>query len=163
MGAAAPPVDRARRLVEEHVRPALAEWEQQRRYPRDVVAASGLTALFVPAAAGGLELGYGEAMRVFEELGRGDAAFAFSLSMHNAVTAAVHAAGPAELVARWGGRLCSGAALGGFSLTEPHAGSDATAITSLAVPDGDRWRVSGTKAWVSLAAEADLFLVVCHT
>jgi alkylation response protein AidB-like acyl-CoA dehydrogenase len=163
MGAAAPPVDRARRLVEEHVRPALAEWERQRRYPRDVVAASGLTALFVPAAAGGLELGYGEAMRVFEELGRGDAAFAFSLSMHNAVTAAVHAAGPAELVARWGGRLCSGAALGGFSLTEPHAGSDATAIASLAVPDGDRWRVSGTKAWVSLAAEADLFLVVCHT
>jgi alkylation response protein AidB-like acyl-CoA dehydrogenase len=163
MGAVVPPVDRARRLVDGHVRPALAEWERQRRYPRDVVAASGLTALFVPAAAGGLGLGYGEAMGVFEELGRGDAALAFSLSMHNAVTAAVHAAGPDELVARWGGRLCAGTALGGFSLTEPHAGSDATAITSLAVPDGDRWRVSGTKAWVSLAGEADLFLVVCRT
>ena len=48
-------------------------------------------------------------------------------------------------------------------LTEPHAGSDAAAITTRAVPDGDGWRVTGRKAWVSLAGEADLFLVVCRT
>lgn len=162
MGAPPPPVERARRLVDEHVRPALREWDRDRRYPREVVSASGLTALFVPEATGGLGLGYGEGMLVFEELGRGDAALAFSLSMHNAVAAAVHAAGSAELIARWGARLRSGAALGGFSLTEPHAGSDATAITSVATANGEGWRVSGRKAWVSLAGEADLFLVVCH-
>jgi alkylation response protein AidB-like acyl-CoA dehydrogenase len=101
-------------------------------------------------------------MRVFEQLGRGDAAFAFSLSMHNAVTAALHAAGSPALIATWGERLRTGDALGGFSLTEPQAGSDATAITTVARPDGQSWRVSGRKAWVSLAGEADLFLVVCH-
>ena len=95
---------------------------------------------------------------MFEELGRGDAAFAFSLSMHNAVAAAV-----ARRRARAGAiagreRLAAGEALGGFSLTEPHAGSDATAITTTAVRDGDGWRVTGRKAWVSLAGEADLFL-----
>ena len=75
-------------------------------------------------------------MAVFEELGRGDAALAFSLSMHNAVAAAV--AGHAELAERWARALAAGDALGGFSLTEPHAGSDATAITTRAEPDGER-------------------------
>jgi alkylation response protein AidB-like acyl-CoA dehydrogenase len=163
MGAAQATVDRARTLVAERVRPGVAAWERDGRYPRDVAAASGLTALFVPEPAGGLGLGYPDGMRVFEELGRGDAAFAFSLSMHNAVAAAVHAAGSAELVGRWGAGLRSGEALGGFSLTEPHAGSDATAITTRAERDGDGWRVTGRKAWVSLAGEADLFLVVCRT
>ena len=100
-------------------------------------------------------------MAVFEELGRGDAALAFSLSMHNAVAAAV--AGHPDLGERWGRALAAGDGLGGFSLTEPHAGSDATAITTRAEPDGDGWRVTGRKAWVSLAGEADLFLVVCKT
>ena len=62
-----------------------------------------------------------------------------------------------------GRRLVSGEALGGFSLTEPHAGSDATAITTRAEPDGDGYRVTGRKAWVTLAGTADVFLVVCKT
>jgi alkylation response protein AidB-like acyl-CoA dehydrogenase len=139
------------------------EWEAAGRYPREVVASCGLTALFVPEHAGGSGLGYADAMLVFEELGRGDAALAFSLSMHNAVTAAVVGAGNGELLERWGDALTSGQALGGFSLTEPHAGSDAAAIASHADQDAGGWRVTGRKAWVSLAGEADLFLVVCHT
>ena len=68
-----------------------------------------------------------------------------------------------KLAAQWARPLTAGEALGGFSLTEPHAGSDATAITTRAEPDGTGWRVTGRKAWVSLAGEADLFLVVCKT
>jgi alkylation response protein AidB-like acyl-CoA dehydrogenase len=141
---------------------AVREWERQGRYPRGVAQVSGLTGLFCPAAMGGAELSYGDGMSVFEELGRGDAAFAFSLSMHNAVAAAVCAGGgePAET---WGRALAAGEWLGGFSLTEPHAGSDATAITTRAEHTDDGWRLHGRKAWVSLAGEADLFLVVCRT
>ena len=142
--------------------PGLPGWESQRRYPTEVVAGSGLTGLFVAPQAGGLGLGYPDGMRVFEELGRGDAAFAFSLSMHNAVAAAVNSAGAPPLVAAWGGRLAAGTALGGFSLTEPQAGSDAAAITTRATGNGEAWRVTGHKAWVSLAGVADLFLVVCR-
>lgn len=141
----------------------MEEWEARARYPRDEVAGSGLTGLFSPAELGGLDLTYPEGMAVFEELGRGDAALAFSLSMHNAVTAAVTRAGEGELKAEWGARLVSGEALGGFSLTEPHTGSDATAITTRGVETPDGWRVTGHKAWVTLATEADLFLVVCKT
>ena len=163
MAAVETSVDRARALVDDHVRVEVLGWERSGRYPRELAAASGLTALFVPEPAGGLGLSYPDGMRVFEQLGRGDAAFAFSLSMHNAVAAALHGAGSPELIATWGERLRTGNALGGFSLTEPQAGSDATAITTVADRDGQGWRVTGRKAWVSLAGEADLFLVVCHT
>ena len=157
------PTVEAARFVREQVRPNLDEWERDARYPRGAVRASGLTGLFAPAEYGGLDLSYPEGMAVFEELGRGDAALAFSMSMHNAVAAAVTRAGGDELRERWGARLVSGEALGGFSLTEPHAGSDATAITTRATQTAGGWRVTGHKAWVSLAGEADLFLVVCKT
>ncbi len=156
-------VELAARFVRKQVRPALDDWEQDARYPREVVRGSGLTGLFSSAEFGGLDLSYPDGMAVFEELGRGDAALAFSLSMHNAVAAAVTQAGSEKLSERWGSRLVSGEALGGFSLTEPQAGSDATALTTKAVETEGGWRVTGRKAWVSLAGEADLFLVVCKT
>lgn len=149
--------------MREQIRPNLGSWEREATYPREVVRASGLSGLFAPAEVGGLDLSYPEAMPVFEELGRGDAAFAFSLSMHNAVSATVARFGNGTLRARWAERLAAGEALGGFSLTEPHAGSDATAITTRADRTSQSWRVSGRKAWVSLAGEAGLFLVVCKT
>ncbi len=162
MSAAETCVEKARALVRDQVAPGVRDWERQGRYPRDVVAGSGLTALFVPPEAGGSGLSYPDGMRVFEELGRGDAAFAFSLSMHNAVVAAVASIGSEEISGRWLERLVRGTALGGFSLTEPHAGSDAAAITTHAEEADGEWRVTGRKAWVSLAGEADLFLVACH-
>ncbi len=149
-------------FVHDVVRPAVGEWERAGVYPRAAVAASGLTGLFSPVEHGGSALGYAAGMEVFEELGRGDAALAFSLSMHNAV-AAVVCGGPTSLAGGWARRLVAGEALGGFSLTEPHAGSDATAITTLATETPAGWTVTGRKAWVSLAGEADLFLVVCKT
>jgi alkylation response protein AidB-like acyl-CoA dehydrogenase len=154
---------RAATFVRDIVNPALADWERAATYPREAVAGSGLTGLFCPAAYGGAGLDYPAGMEVFEELGRGDAALAFSLSMHNAVAAAVAACEHKGLRSRWASDLATGRALGGFSLTEPQAGSDATAITTLAHPAASGWSVTGRKAWVSLAGEADLFLVVCKT
>src|SRR3954468_21126839 len=139
---------RAAAFAREQVIPAIDDWERDGRYPRAVVAASGLTGLFCPAAAGGAALSYPAGMAVFEELGRGDAALAFSLSMHNAVAAAVAGAAPPAVADRWAEPLARGTALGGFSLTEPHAGSDAAAITTLARQTADGWRISGRKAWV---------------
>ncbi len=157
------PLIQAARFVREQVRPYLDDWEREARYPREAVCGSGLTGLFSPKEFGGLDLSYREGMAVFEELGRGDAALAFSLSMHNAVAAAVTRRGDYELRERWGARLVAGEALGGFSLTEPQAGSDATAITTCAAEADGGWRVTGRKAWVSLAGEADVFLVICKT
>jgi alkylation response protein AidB-like acyl-CoA dehydrogenase len=154
----------ARRLVREVVRPQIAAWERSARYPRDAVAASGLTGIFSPVSEGGLDLSFDAAIDVFEELGRGDAALAFSISMHNAVASAITRAGSGQIRARWAGPLVSGRALGCFSLTEPHAGSDATAITTRATRGSEgTWRLTGTKAWVSLGGVADVYAIVAKT
>ncbi|HEX9122244.1 MAG TPA: acyl-CoA dehydrogenase family protein [Actinomycetota bacterium] len=150
------------RAFAQQVRSHLEDWEFEATYPRAAVGATGLTGLYAPRDLGGLDLSYAEGIRVFEELGRSDAALAFSMSMHNAVTAIVARSEP-DLRDRWAEPLIRGEALGGFSLTEPQAGSDATAITTKAVETEDGWRVTGRKAWVSLAGEADVFLVVCKT
>jgi alkylation response protein AidB-like acyl-CoA dehydrogenase len=156
----------ARRHADEVVAPHVAAWEAEARFPRDAAhaaGADGLLGLFAPKGVGGQGLTFAEGMGVFEELGRGDAAYAFALSMHNAVAAAIGRFGSAGVKRRHGRRLTSGKALGGFSLTEPHAGSDAAAIKARLKPDGDGFRLSGTKAWVSLCGEADVFLVACRT
>jgi hypothetical protein len=155
--------ERARSFVREVVQPSIDEWEAAAAYPRAAVRDSGLTALFVPKDQGGLGLTFPEAAQVFDELGRGDAALAFSMSMHNAVATAIAAVGDETVQGRWTQPLVAGEALGGFCLTEPHTGSDATAITTKATQTGDAWTLTGRKAWVTLGGEADVFLVVAKT
>jgi alkylation response protein AidB-like acyl-CoA dehydrogenase len=156
----------ARRHADEVVAPGVARWEKRGRFPRDAArraARDGLLGLFAPVEAGGQGLTFAEGMPVFEELGRGDAAYAFTLSMHNAVTATIARFGSERVRERWAAALASGRALGGFSLTEPHAGSDAANIRARLTRDGKGFRLSGTKGWVSLCGEADAFLVGCRT
>jgi len=160
-----PLVEAARRHAAE-VAPQVTAWERSGRFPREAArraAASGLLGLFAPAETGGQARSFLDGMPVFEELGRADAAYAFALSMHNAVANAIGTSASPAVRERWAARLTTGEALGGFSLTEPHAGSDAAAIASRARPNRDGYVLDGRKAWVSLAGEADVFLVVCRT
>ena len=156
----------ARRHADTVISPNVRAWELAGTFPREAAraaAADGLLGLFAPADVGGQDRTFAEAMGVFEELGRGDASYAFALSMHNAVANAISRFGSPPLRDRYARGLTSGELLGCFSLTEPQAGSDAAAITTRAVPDGDGWRVNGRKGWVSLIGEADVYLVACRT
>lgn len=153
----------ARAFVEDTVRPQLPTWDAEGTYPSAAVASSGLTGLFVAPEQGGLGISYAEAVDVFEELGRGDGSLAFSMSMHNAVAAAVNGAATGSLLEKWGGPLTAGKALGCFSITEPQSGSDATALRTRATEVDGGWRISGTKAWVTLGNVADVYAVVAKT
>ena len=159
----APEVRLAQKFVRDVVKPSIDEWEATTTYPRAAVQGSGLTGMFAPRDQGGLDLTFPQAVPVFEELGRGDAALAFSMSMHNAVASAVTRFGDDHVRGRWAQPLVSGDALGGFCLTEPQAGSDAAAITTLATEHDGTWTVTGRKAWVTLGGEADVFLVIAKT
>lgn len=162
-----PIADAARSFARRTLAPRIAGWEESRRFPREATRDAGrlgLTGLFAPPELGGRGLGAPETVDAFEELGRVDAAFAFLISMHNLVTAAICGAGSDAVIERWGRALTSGEALGGFVLTEPQSGSDAVALRTLATPTADGgWRLSGEKAWVSLGGEADVFIVVAKT
>jgi alkylation response protein AidB-like acyl-CoA dehydrogenase len=105
-----------------------------------------------------------EGIRIYEELGRGDGAYAFALSMHNICAYAVCGFGSDALKEAWARELTSGRKLANFALTEPQSGSDAGRMCTRATinPDGT-WTINGAKAWVSLAGEADVYLTVVKT
>ena len=99
-----------------------------------------------------------------EELGAADMAMAVSLSVHILSQYPVVTWGTAEQQARWLPAMLAGEALGAFALTEPHAGSDAAAIRTAGRARrpgrrADRYRLTGTKIWISNAPEADRYLV----
>ncbi len=164
-------IDTILEAAREHARavilPNVDAWNAARKWPReasDKAAAAGLTGLYAPEEWGGQGLPLAEGIRVYEELGRGDGAYAFALSMHNICTFAVCGYGTDAFKEKWARDLTAGRKLANFSLTEPQSGSDAVNMYSRARINGDgTWTISGKKAWVSLAGEADVYLTVVKT
>ncbi len=157
----------ARQHCEDEIMPNIDQWNTAGVWPRassDKAAALGLTGLYAPTEFGGQGLGLGDGIRVYEELGRGDGAYAFALSMHNICTYAGCGFGTDAFKAAWGHELTSGRKLANFALTEPQSGSDAGNMYSRAVINDDgTWTINGAKAWVSLAGEADVYFTVVKT
>ena len=123
------------------------------------MGALGFTAAPFPEADGGAGLSYLGWTLVMEELGAADMSTAVTMSVHILSQYPVVTWGNAEQKARWLPPMLAGDALGAFALTEPHAGSDAADIRTKAERDGDSYRLSGTKIWISNAPEADRYLV----
>ncbi len=157
----------ARRHVQDVVAPNIDAWNEAGIWPRDAsdkAAAVGLTGLYAPEEFGGQGLSLGEGIRVYEELGKGDGAYAFALSMHNICTFAGCGYGTDAFKDEWARELTSGRKLANFALTEPQSGSDASNMYSRAtINDDGTWTISGSKAWVSLAGEADIYFTVVKT
>lgn len=162
-----PIVEAARAHVREVVAPGVDAWQKLDRFPQDAVANAacrGLTGLWAPVERGGQALTFPQTAPIFEELGRGDGMYGFTLSMHNLVTMAASSVDPESSAGRWTERLTSGQALGSFLLTEETGGSDPIgSMTTRAIKDGDGWVLDGGKAWVSLAGDADVYAVVCRS
>ena len=157
----------ARAHTEEVIKPEVDSWNESGAWPRaasDKAAALGLTGLYAPEEYGGQGLPLGEGIRVYEELGKGDGAYAFALSMHNICTFAGCGYGTDAFKEKWARELTSGRKLANFALTEQQSGSDATNMYSRAVINDDgTWTINGAKAWVSLAGEADVYFTVVKT
>ncbi len=157
----------ARQHCEDEIMPNVDAWNAAAVWPRatsDKAAALGLTGLYAPEEFGGQGLPLAEGIRVYEELGRGDGAYAFALSMHNICTFAGCGYGTEAFKAAWARDLTSGRKLANFALTEPQSGSDPMQMYTRAVINGDgTWTINGAKAWVSLAGEADIYFTVVKT
>lgn len=149
------------------IKPQVNAWNAAAVWPRaasDQAAALGLTGLYCPPELGGQGLSLGDGIRVYEELGKGDGAYAFALSMHNICTYALCGFGTESFKEAWARELTSGRKLANFALTEPQSGSDPSRMLTRARINGDgTWTISGAKAWVSLAGEADVYFTVVKT
>jgi alkylation response protein AidB-like acyl-CoA dehydrogenase len=157
----------ARDHAEQVIKPNVDRWNTAKKWPRDAsdkAGAAGLTGLYAPQEFGGQGLPLSEGIQVYEQLGLGDGAYAFALSMHNICTFAGCGYGTDAFKEKWARDLTSGRKLANFALTEPQSGSDPMQMYTRATINGDgTWTISGSKAWVSLATEADVYFTVVKT
>jgi alkylation response protein AidB-like acyl-CoA dehydrogenase len=163
----APPIVAAvRRFVEDEVRPVAAALEHADEYPHALVARMrglGLFGALVPAEYAGLGLDVTTYARIIEELCRGWMSLAGVLNSHTMAALIVLHHGTEEQRRRFLPRFASGETRGGLCLTEPHAGSDVQAIRTTARRDGDRYRLDGSKMFITNGREGHAFALLAVT
>ncbi|MFF0251377.1 acyl-CoA dehydrogenase family protein [Micromonospora zamorensis] len=157
----------AAEFADRELLPHAATWDRRESVDPAIVGMLGdlgflgLTIAEADGGSGGDHLAY---CLVLEELGRGDSAVRGIVSVSLGLVAkSIAAHGSAEQRAEWLPRLCAGAALGCFALTEPDSGSDAAALRTRAVRDGDDWLLTGTKTFITNGTTADVALVFART
>lgn len=144
----------------------LAAWEADGRIPQATFKAAaeiGLTRIQVPADFGGLDFGYATKMRVAEEIAKTSMALAFTLINTQNVAAKLAVDAPHDVARHYIPDLIACDAFGATALTEPHTGSDFANIATRAEKTGDGWLLNGTKAWITNAAIANLFVTYAQT
>jgi acyl-CoA dehydrogenase len=160
-------LDTVRRFAEERLRPLEAQVDRDDAVPEEVVAEMrdmGLFGLSIPEEYGGLGLSMSEEVRVALELGRTTPAFrsVFGTNVGIGSQGLVMAGSDAQK-AEWLPRIASGEIITSFALTEPGAGSDSASVQTKAARNGDVYRLSGTKRYITNADKASLFTVMART
>jgi hypothetical protein len=157
----------ARSFAERELAPLAGERDREQRFDRRMVeqmAELGFFGMLVPEQYDGLGLDANSYLLALEEIAVADASAAVLLSVHNSL--------PTGMILNFGNDaqrdrflppMARGELLGAFALSEPEAGSDAAALRTQAVRDGDDWVLTGTKAWVSHGNEAGVILCMART
>ncbi len=160
-------IDTVRRFVAERLRPLEADVEAADAIPDTVIAEMkemGLFGLSIAEEYGGLGLNMVEECRVAIEMGRTTPAFRSSFGTNVGIgSQGLVMAGTAEQKADWLPRIASGEIVTSFALTEPDVGSDSGSVKTRAVRDGEVYRLSGTKRYITNADKAQLFTVMART
>jgi alkylation response protein AidB-like acyl-CoA dehydrogenase len=157
----------ARDVAEAEIVPHASSWDRDHTFPKPLFAKLGelgLLGVCVPEELGGAGADFVSYILVLEELSRADAGVGVTVAVHtSAATLPILAFGTEEQRRRFVPDLATGRVLGAFALTEPGSGSDAGALRTTAVPDGDGWRLSGAKQWITNGSHAGTFLVFART
>jgi acyl-CoA dehydrogenase len=160
-------LDTVRRFVAERLRPLEEQVDRDDEVPAEIVREMremGLFGLSIPEEYGGLGLTMSEEVRVALALGGTTPAFrsVFGTNVGIGSQGLVMAGSDAQK-AEWLPRIASGEVITSFALTEPGAGSDSAAVETRAVRDGDTYRLTGTKRFITNADKASLFTVMART
>ena len=159
--------DVARRFAEDNIKPHAREWDREASIPRDLVAKLGelgFMGIFIPTEYGGCGFGDLEAAVIMEEVARHCGATALMLDAHDSLCCAhLLIAANEEQRAKYFPPLAKGEHMGAWALSEPGCGSDAAAMTSTAVPEGNNWVLNGAKQWITNGHHADVFVITAKT
>ena len=143
------------------------EWDVRGEMPRAFLQELrdfGLFGLVVPEQHGGLGFGSAAYSRTLQEISKFDSSVALTVGAHSSIgMRGLLLFGTAEQRQRWLPRLATGELIAAFCLTEPGAGSDAAAVRTTALRDGDGWILNGEKIWITNGGMADFFTVFAKT
>jgi alkylation response protein AidB-like acyl-CoA dehydrogenase len=155
-----------REIASQELAPKAAAYEEEGRFPREVfrlLGRSGLLGLPYPEEYGGAAQPYEVYLQVVEELAASWLGVGLGVSVHTLSCFPLASYGSDEQRKRWLPDLVGGELLGAYCLSEPQSGSDAAALRTRAVRDGDDYVVDGTKAWITHGGVADFYDVLVRT
>jgi alkylation response protein AidB-like acyl-CoA dehydrogenase len=153
-------------FADREVAPHAVTWDREKHFPVDVLrraAALGLGGVWVGEEVGGSGLTRLDAVVVFEALATGCPTISAYVSIHNMVAGMIDRFGDDEQRHRYLPDLCTMDTLASYALTEPDAGSDAAALRTTAVRDGDGYVLNGVKQFISGAGSTDVHVVMART
>ncbi|MFG1333683.1 isobutyryl-CoA dehydrogenase [Xanthobacter autotrophicus] len=156
----------ARDFANAEIAPFAVEWDEKKHFPVDTLraaAALGMAGIYVQDDVGGSGLSRLDAALIFEQLATGCPGTAAFLSIHNMATWMIDRFGDEDQRNTWVPRLTSMEHIASYCLTEPGAGSDAAALKTKAVRDGDHYIVDGQKQFISGAGASDIYVVMVRT
>ncbi|MGR6922300.1 acyl-CoA dehydrogenase family protein [[Actinomadura] parvosata] len=159
-------IELTREIADKELARRVDEHERAETYPEGLFAtlgAAGLLGLAYPEEYGGGGQPYEVYLQVLEELAMRWAAVAVATSVHTLACFPVYAYGTDEQRARWLPDMLAGHLIGGYSLSEPQAGSDAGALACKAEPVEAGWRITGNKAWITHGGIADFYALFART
>ena len=159
-------IETARSFSRDYIRAKAQFWENGQAQPADALrdaAKLGLMSFETPQEYGGLGASFQTKQAICEELARGDMAFAFALVNTQNIAAKLAGGNTAQRHAELITSLMRGEVFGATALSEPGAGSDFAGISTIAERTKDGWSLTGSKAWITNASIADVFIVYAQT
>ena len=157
----------ARELADKRIYPRALEMDEKGETPQDLIqecAENGYFGITVPEAYGGMELSSTTFMGMLEEISAACAGFGIMLSVHNSLTCEIiKLFGSEELKQKYLPAMAAGEKIGAYCITEPNAGTDIASLSTTAVDKSDHWLLNGTKAFVTNAHYAGVFIVFAKT
>jgi alkylation response protein AidB-like acyl-CoA dehydrogenase len=158
--------DMARGFAAKEIAPYALDWDRTHHFAIDVIrraAELGLCGIYVREDAGGSGLSRLDAVLIMEELSAACPGTAAYISIHNMVAGMIDRYGDARQRSEILPRLCSGELLGSYCLTEPGSGSDAAALRTRAVLDGEHYVLNGTKQFISGAGATQVYIIMARS
>ena len=159
--------DAVRAFAQAELWPNAARWDKEHCFPKEAhqgLAALGAYGICVPEEFGGANLDYLTLALVLEEIAAGDGGTSTAISVTNCpVNAILMRYGNLAQKHQWLEPLAQGQMLGAFCLTEPHVGSDASALRTTAVKDGDSYVLNGVKQFITSGKYGDVAIVIAVT
>ena len=156
----------AQKFTADAITPHAAEWDEKHIFPRDTIrqaAELGFASIYVSEESGGIGLGRLEAALIMEAMAYGCPSTSAFISIHNMAAWMIDRFGGDEVKAKYLPALISMERMASYCLTEPSSGSDAAALKTKAVRDGDHYVVSGSKAFISGGGENEIYVTMVRT